>query len=265
MAILLVVDVGNSTIHLGLFSGEKVSYRYGMPVFPRQTEKRYSKEIKSFLLRNGIELPLKGVIIASVVTELTGVLVGAIRGLSSEAPLVVDATLDTGFRFEVPHPEEIGADRIADMVAAVKMCGPTAVVVDFGTATTISIVKDLRFKGGAILPGVRLMSESLHRGTSKLPFLDSATVKGERGSRISAIGRNTIGCMISGIIYGTAGAVQRIIAETEHEEGCPFDVVITGGYASVIAPVLTRRFTLDRDLVFKGLKIIYERNIRCTS
>jgi type III pantothenate kinase len=265
MAILLAADVGNSTIHLGLFSGEKLSYRYRMPAFPHHTDQRYSKEIKGFLSRNDIELPLKGVIIASVVTELTGVLVRAIRGLSSEVPLVVNATLDTGFRFEVTRSEEIGADRIAGIVAAVKMFGPTALVVDFGTATTISIIKDLRFKGGAILPGVRLMSESLHRGTSKLPSLDSATIKGERGSRITALGRNTIGCMISGIIYGTAGAVQRIIEETEHEEGCLFDMVITGGYASVIAPVLTRRFALDRDLVFKGLKILYERNIRCTS
>ena len=265
MATLLVVDVGNSTIHLGLFSGEKLSYRYRMPAFPRHTEQKYSEEIKGFLLKNGIALPLKAVIIASVVTELTEVLLLAIRVLSNEAPLVVDATLDTGFKFEVSRLEEIGADRIADMVAAVAMFGPTALVVDLGTATTISIVKDLRFKGGAILPGIGLMSESLHRGTSKLPYLDSATIKGETGKRITAIGRNTIGCMISGIIYGTAGAVQRIIAETEHEEGCSFDMVITGGYASVIAPVLTRRFTLDHDLAFRGLKIIYERNVRCTS
>jgi len=265
MAVLLVVDVGNSTIHLGLFSGEKLSYRYRMPAFPHHTEQWYSKEIKGFLSRHSITLPLKGVIIASVVTELTGVLLGAIRGLSREAPLVVDATLDTGFSFEVSHPEEIGADRIADMVAALKMFGQTAIVVDFGTATTISIVKDLRFKGGAILPGVWLMSESLHRRTSKLPYLDSVTIDGDRGNRISAIGRDTIRCMVSGIIYGTAGAVERIIAETEHEEGCPFDMVITGGYASAIAPVLTRRFTLEPDLAFKGLKIIYERNIRCTS
>jgi type III pantothenate kinase len=265
MPVLLAVDAGNSTIHLGLFSDGKVAYKYSMPSFPHYTEKRYSEEIKGFLSRNNVEAPLKGIIMASVVSGLTDILSGAIRGLSREPLLIVVATLDTGLRFGVSRPEEVGADRIADAVAAVKIIGPTVLVVDLGTATTISIVKDMSFIGGAILPGLGLMGESLHRGTSKLPALDAAIISGAKGSDIGAVGKDTIRCMISGIIYGTAGAVEKIIEETEREEGCNFEVVITGGHAYTIAPFLRRKFILYPDLALKGLQIIYSRNARCAS
>jgi type III pantothenate kinase len=262
MPMLLVIDAGNSMIHVGLFSDRKVMYKYSMPSFPRYSEEEYREEINGFLSRSDVESPLKGVIIASVVSWLTDLLSASIRGLSRETPLIVNAALDTGLRFGVSRPEEIGADRIADAVAAAEMIGPTVLVVDLGTATTISIVKDMSFIGGAILPGLGLMGESLHRGTSRLPALDAAMISGVKGSNIDAVGKNTIKCMISGIIYGTAGAVEKIIEETERQEGCTFEVVITGGHACTIAPFLRRKFILDPDLALRGLQIIYNRNAR---
>ena len=157
------------------------------------------------------------------------------------------------------NPEEIGSDRIANVVAAREIFGPPVVVADFGTATTISALKNKEFLGGAILPGMRLMSSSLRKGTAKLPFVNRFSKSQEVPHR--AMGKSTTACILSGIIYGTAGAVEVLVREMEKEESCRFKLVITGGNSFMMEHILSRKFSLDTDLTLKGLRFIFERNV----
>ncbi len=257
---LLVIDIGNSSITTGIFAGDHLLCRLEIPTRPQGDPGLYRGEFEKLLSGKNVEKPLNGVIISSVVPELTDALARSVKEISMGEPLTVDCSLDTGLTFDVERPEEIGADRIANAVAALKTFGSPVAVVDFGTATTISAVRDSRFLGGAILPGLRLMGEALHKGTAKLPAVDFVGKTGELVSSVAALGKNTTMCIISGIILGTAGAVERIVRGIETEEGCRFKVVATGGYSPAVAGYMERKCFLEPDLTLKGLRLIYERN-----
>lgn len=256
---LLAIDIGNSSINMGIFSGVVLLGKLRIPTHPALTIDIYRNKISDFLLKNGAGLPLRGVILSSVVPGIIEVLSAAVEGLSAKEPMILTTSLKTGQDFVVERPEEVGSDRIANVVAAGETFGPTVLVVDFGTATTISAVKDGKYVGGAILPGLRSMSDALHRDTSRLPLVDISSKTVE--SRIPVVGKNTTMCIISGIICGTAGAVERLIHEMEIEEACRFNVVITGGYSDMVARFLKKEYFRDTDLTLKGLRLIYERNI----
>lgn len=257
---LLAIDIGNSSIALGIFSATGLLGKSRIPTQPPGDAGLYRREIDAFLSEKIAEKSLDGVIMSSVVPELTGTFFDSLRGLSAREPLTVTSSMDTGLAFDVERPEEIGTDRIVNAVAALDaFVGPVA-VIDFGTATTISAVRDRRFLGGAILPGIRLMGEALHSGTAKLPAVDFSGKTMDSVSSAAALGKSTTACMISGMIYGTAGAVDRIIRGIETEEGCWFGAVATGGYASTVVSYMERECSLDPDLTLKGLRLIYERN-----
>ncbi len=256
---LLVIDIGNSSITTGIFAGDHLLDRLEIPTRPQGDPGLYRRELEKLLSGKNVEKPL-GVIISSVVPELTDALARSVKEISLGEPLTVDCSLDTGLTFDVERPEEIGADRIVNAVAAVEAFGSPVAVVDFGTATTISAVRDSRFLGGAILPGLRLMGEALHRGTSKLPAVELAPEWIAGPSGIRALGKNTIQCIISGIIYGTAWAVEGIIGAIEKEEGCILRVVVTGGYSEIMARFMKRECSIEPDLTLKGLRMLYERN-----
>lgn len=257
---LLVIDIGNSSITMGIFDRDRLLGRVSLPVRPRGDPAHYRGEIEAFMSERRVEEPLKGVIISSVVPELAGVLDCSVRQISAREPLTVAHSLDTGLTFDVERPGDVGADRISNAVAALEAFGSPVAVVDFGTATTISAVRDRRFLGGAILPGLRLMDEALHKGTAKLPSVYSAAESKGSVPLVAALGKNTTTSMISGMIYGTSGAVERIIRGIEAEQGCAFKVVITGGNAFMIMPYIERDCSVDPDLTLKGLRLIYERN-----
>jgi type III pantothenate kinase len=258
LAMLLAIDAGNTSIHIGLFADAILQDSLKIPTRPLRTTLDYRAVIEAFLAKQAAEKPLRGVIISSVVSELQDVLNNAVRGLSAHEPWNVSAALDTGLRFVVERPYELGADRVANAVAARDIFGEPALVVDFGTATTLSVVKDDRFVGGAILPGIAPMADSLHRNTSKLPHVDVNLLT----SRLPlvAIGKNTTKCIVSGIIYGTVGGVERLIAEMEREQGCTFKVVLTGGNSDLLSSFIQRDFFLEPDLTLHGLRLIFERN-----
>lgn len=261
---LLAIDIGNSSINIGLFDGSDIIGKLTLHTYPIRTVQAYRSEIKDFFSKKtGKSIqPHVGAIISSVVPELTDILNNSLKGLSRKEPLRFDASLDTGLTLDVEKPGEIGTDRIANAVAAREIVAPSALVVDFGTATTISAVKDSVFIGGTILPGIGLMADALYRGTSRLPLVDITSEMSSLDSSIPAAGKNTIKCIISGIIYGTAGAVERLITEIETNEGCNFKVVITGGYSSLIARFLKRDSYLEPDLTLYGLRLLFERNAR---
>ncbi|HET6514486.1 MAG TPA: type III pantothenate kinase [Thermodesulfovibrionales bacterium] len=256
---LLAIDIGNSTISAGLFSGALLRRRLKMPSHPRRDAEEYRKEIERFLASEAGGRELSGIVVSSVVPGLEEVLSHAITGMSVREPFIVGPSLDTGLGFDVEETGQVGPDRIVNAMAAREKYGDPVLAIDFGTATTISAVRNGKFIGGAILPGVGLMSEVLHTSTSRLPQVDIGAAVISLNRRLPAVGKGTTKCIVSGIIYGMAGAVDRLIHEIEREE-CPFIVVITGGYAALMAPFLERNVLFDQDLTLQGLRLIYERN-----
>ncbi len=257
---LLVIDIGNSSIVTGIFAGKRLFCRIDIPTRTLRDPAHYRGEIEAFLAKERVEKPLDGVVLSSVVPELTDGIARSVRDMSTPEPLIVAHSLKSGLTFDLERPDEVGSDRIANAVAALDAVGSPVAVVDFGTATTISAVRDGRFLGGAILPGIRLMGEAMHKGTAKLPAVDFTAKTGGLISSVTALGKNTTACMISGMIYGTAGAVERIIRGIETEEGCGFKVVATGGYSSMTVRHMERECFLDPDLTLRGLRLIHERN-----
>jgi len=256
---LLAIDIGNSLINIGFFDRADLPRTLKIPTHPKRPGGVYKNKIHDFLSKNHMETAIRGAIISSVVPDLTEKVCNAARDLGARHPIVVSASLPAGLTYGVEKPEEIGSDRIANIVAASELFGSPVLVVDFGTATTITALKNREFLGGAILPGIELMSSCLKKGTAKLPQVD--LVPGDGQVYPHAMGKNTTMCILSGIIYGTAGAVERLIYEMELGESCRFKVVVTGGNSFIMRGVLSRDFSLDPDLTLKGLRLIHERNI----
>lgn len=245
---LLAVDIGNTSISFGIFEGGDI-LSFKMNSVPAKPAGVYAEAVKG-MLRGKV---LSGVVVCSVVPELTGAVAQGARDATGKDPFITDCNSAHGLKLEVENPEEVGMDRIAGSAAAADMFGPPVVVVDFGTATTVNFVGESNtYKGGAILPGISLMGKSLVTGTARLP-----EVMPEMPD--SALGRDTVDSILSGIIYGTAGAVERIIAEVEAREGLKYKVVVTGGAHEHVLPALKRADHVEPALTLKGLRLIYER------
>lgn len=249
---VITVDIGNSSITLGLFEDYDLVGKARLKTQLSMTAEEYSDEIRAFL-PGGLEV--KGGIISSVVQEMTEPFSLALSKTTGLDPLILGQTVDSGLTFDVLKPEEVGADRIANVVGAARLYGEPAIVVDFGTATTLSIIRDNTFIGGTIMPGLEMMARALNAYTSRLPLVNLMV----SDDNIDLPGKNTRENIISGIIYGTAGAVERIIDEIESIEGRKFNVVLTGGFSVIMAKFIKRDFYLDPDLTLKGLRFIYER------
>jgi type III pantothenate kinase len=250
---LIGIDIGNSLINIGFFTIRGLLVKK-FETHPLRSSETYTSLLKDSIEEISIEKNTYEVIISSVVDSHTEILAKACKDLSPEKLLIVGPGVKTGLIFDIPNPEELGSDRIANSVASYELYKRPVAAVDFGTATTISVVgKDAHYIGGAILPGVGLMNKSLAKGTSKLA---EVVLKPPR----SALGIDTIGCIQSGIFYGTAGAIERILNEIEKEVNLTFNVVITGGFSCTISKFLRREFEIRPNLTLEGLEIIYQRN-----
>jgi type III pantothenate kinase len=249
---LIAIDVGNSTINIGFFTSSGLSVRR-VDTSPLQTVKEYVSLFNTFLSENHIDKISAGVIISSVVPGHTRGLKETLKQLIPADPLIVSCKIDTGLTFDIPEPEGLGSDRIANAVAAHELYHGPVAVVDFGTATAISIINDTHFIGGAIIPGIMLLNESLAHQTAQLSRVPLNPPQ-------SALGMNTVHCIQSGLFYGTAGAVERILGEIEQETGLTFRVIVTGGYGSLISQYLKKKHTVHPYLTLNGLKILYMRN-----
>jgi|Deesub1362A_J573_1020465.scaffolds.fasta_scaffold00183_29 type III pantothenate kinase len=247
---LLAIDIGNTSINVGLFVDGLIVHK--LNTRPLRSPLWYRNELESILKMEGIDKAPEGVVISSVVPGHTEVVKEGVRKLSGKEPLVVSPQVVKGLKLDIKSPEELGADRLTASFAAVRLFGAPVAVVDFGTATTVNFVGSGNvYKGGAILPGIGLMSRALWSETAKLPKVEVTRAS-------SALGKNTADCILSGIIYGTAGAVERIISEVEELEGEQYKVAATGGFLEVVLPNLKRVDFVEPALVLKGLKIIYE-------
>jgi type III pantothenate kinase len=208
-----------------------------------------------FVNQNHIEKKTVHCIISSVVPGHTGRLHEAVDLFAGRAvgPLTVNHELETGLCLKIRAPQTLGADRLANAAGAFALYKKAVAVADFGTATTITMVDGkANLIGGAIMPGLRLMSAAL--GTTAQ--LEEVLL----GKPDSALGRDTEAGILSGLFYGTAGAVERIIAEVTGETGAPFMTVITGGHCLAMQQYMTRPCEKRPDLIHEGLRIIYEKN-----
>ncbi len=245
---LLAIDIGNSNIKIGLFDEAGLKTR-STATHPLRERGFYEELLRGFLQGGG---PAGGVL-SSVVPSHSDLFSGLLSSLTGAPPLVVTHSLDTGLVLDVEEPGALGPDRIANAAAAYEMIRGRVAVVDLGTATTITLVdRGGRLLGGAILPGLELMCSSLSAATGRLPAVRPVPPAGP-------LGRETKSSIISGVVYGTAGAVERLLGEMASLTG-EFVTVVTGGNGRLIRGVLRRESLFVPELTLTGLRLIYERN-----
>lgn len=265
---ILAVDVGNTTIGLCLFLKLEDSISFfikKIPTHPAKSTEAYKKIICEFMnskfnIQNSKKLVAHCLsseidsVISSVVQSINMPITSAIKEIIGKEPLVVSHKLDCGLAFDVKHPEKVGADRIANALAGFDYFKKPVAVVDFGTATTITVVGKHNshpvLLGGAIMPGINLMQRSLHESTSKLP---STLLKKPK----TALGKNTVSAITSGILFGTAGAIETLIKNMEKELNFRLKLILTGGHAKLMSSLIKRKHSLEPDLTFQGLRLIY--------
>ena len=254
---ILAVDIGNTNIVLGAIEGERILFLERMATDRSATEMEYLVRIRSVLLFRGIRAEeLEGAVLCSVVPIVTMNVRPAVEQLIGKRAVVVGPGIKTGLRINIDNPGALGADRVADAVAAVHHYPVPLITIDMGTATTVGVVDENKtFIGGMIVPGVMVSLNALAGGTAQLPHISLDPPK-------HAIGRNTVECMQNGIIYHNAAGVDGMIERIEQQLGQKCTVVMTGGLSTVIAPHCKHELILDPELLLKGLVILYHKNAR---
>jgi type III pantothenate kinase len=252
---IIAVDIGNTNIVFGFVNDWRVEHVFRISTDSGRTSDEYKILLSAFMREEGIvRLSIKDFIISSVVPPLTPIFKTVAKKLIDKDAVLINSDLDIGIRFDVDDPKLTGTDRICNVFEAHRMF-PTenAVAVDFGTATTFSIVtKDGRFVGGPISIGILAAATELYRKTSQLPRI-------ELNKPLSAIGKNTVEEMQSGIVIGLGGMIDRLIESIENELKEPVHVIATGGISHVMDGVSKRIETFDKLLTLKGIYGIYER------
>ena len=252
---VLAVDIGNTNVVIGCFEDEKIIFTERLSTNREATVLEYIVTIKTVLeMNNLMQADFEGAVISSVVPSVTQTVKEAVYRLILHDAMIVDASLKTGLKICLDNPKQLGNDRIADAVAAAEYYPLPLIIVDMGTATTISVIdKNKNFLGGIIMPGLKVSLDSLVNRTSQLP-----TISLEAPDKV--IGTNTIDCMKSGIIYGTASTLSGVISRIEKELGESCTVVSTGGLAHTVVPYCEREIIMDDELLLKGMMLLYKRN-----
>lgn len=254
---ILTVDIGNSNIVLGGMDGDKVVFEARIRTEATKTSDQYCVELKILLDVYGLSASsVEGAIISSVVPQVLNSFQTAVKKLTGKTPLVVGPGLKTGLNILLDNPSQTGADLVVGSVAALREHKPPLIIIDMGTATTMAVLNQQgALVGGCIMPGVRISMDALTERTALLPGLQLDQPQ-------HAIGRNTIDCMRSGIMMGSASMLDGMIDRMEAELGCKTTVVATGGIGKFIIPLCQREIIYDKDLLLKGLAALYRDNKR---
>jgi len=253
---ILAVDIGNTNIVIGCIEQEKIFFTERVATNASKTELEYVVEFKALLDLYEIEKSdITGGIISSVVPPLNGTITAAMKKFFHIDPILVGPGVKTGLNIHMDNPASVGADLIVNAVAGLKYYGAPLVIIDMGTATTFSVLDEKKnYAGGMIIPGVRVSLDSLVNRTSQLPRISLDAPK-------KVVGKNTIDCMKSGIIFGQAAMIDGLIERTIDELGYDAKVVATGGLSSRIVPDCRHEIIIDNELTLKGLAIIYYKNV----
>ena len=252
---LLAIDIGNTNIVIGVIREDEIVFKVRIATDRTRTSDQYGVEIKNMLEAFDVRREdITDCIISSVVPPVfNSVRTGVIKMIGKQ-PMVVGPGLKTGLDIQVDSPAQVGSDRIVIAVAALAEYKAPLILMDLGTATTVEVVEPPRtYIGGMIFPGVRFSLEALTSRAAQLPGISLDKPK-------SIIGKNTVDCMRSGMMYGTAAMLDGIIERMEEEMGHKATVIATGGMAQFITPLCRREIILEKDLLLKGLNIIYKKN-----
>lgn len=254
---ILTIDIGNSNIVLGGVRDQEIVFEARLRTEPTKTSDQYCVDLKILMEVYGVSnKDIEGTIIASVVPQVLNSMRTAIQKLTGKVPLVVGPGLKTGLNILLENPGQTGADLVVADVAALREHKPPLIVIDMGTATTMSVLdKNGAHIGGCIIPGVKISMDALTDRTALLPGLQLDQPK-------KAIGRNTIDAMRSGIMMGTACMLDGMVERMEAELGSKTTVIATGGIAKFIVPMCKTPMIYDKDLIIKGLAALYRDNKR---
>ncbi|MBO5452627.1 MAG: type III pantothenate kinase [Clostridia bacterium] len=252
---ILAVDIGNTNIVIGGFDGDELRFVSRIATNIKATEDEYAGKIRSVLnLHDVVKSDVKGAIISSVVPALNTIMKKAISFIYGVDSVMVGPGIKTGIKIHCDNPASVGADLICGCVAAHYLYGSPSLIIDMGTATKMMLMdKDGAFTGAAIIPGVNIGLNALASGTAQLPHIGLEAPK-------SVVGKNTVDCMLSGVVFGNASLIDGMIDRFNEATGEELKVYATGGLAQTIVPHCKHEITLDENMVLKGLNILYKKN-----
>ena len=252
---LLTVDIGNTNITLGLFRDSLLCSTARLATDQTKTADQYAVDIKEVLSLRGEDISnIEDAIISSVVPSVGAAISSAITLLCDTVPLMLGPGIKTGLNIRIDNPAQLGADLAAGAVGALAEYTMPCIIIDMGTATTLSVLdKNGTFLGGSIAAGVNLTLKALASGTAALPSIALSAPK-------SVVGTNTTECMQSGLILGTAAMLDGLIERIEDELGETATVVATGGLSKEIISLCKKDIIYNENLLLEGLRLIYEKN-----
>lgn len=253
---LLAIDVGNTQTVVGVFQGERLEWHWRLATRGERTADELALLFGGFLSQQGLSFSrqITGVCLASVVPDQTAALREMVDRYFHFEPVVIEPGTKTGLAILTDNPREVGADRIANAVAAVALYGGPCIVVDFGTATTYDAVSERgEYLGGAIAPGIQVSAEGLFSSTARLPRVELTPPR-------SVIGKNTVDSLRSGVLFGSVAEVEGTVERMQKELGGHATVVATGGLAEVLVPLCASIDRHDPWLTLEGLRLVYDKN-----
>lgn len=252
---ILVIDVGNTNIVIGAYEKDKLLKTFRLSTIYERSSDEIGMTMCSLLEFNKIDIKkIDSAIVSSVVPQVMFSLERAIKKYLNTEPLIVNSKMNTSLNILYDNPKEVGADRIVNAVAVMKMYPGRSVIIDFGTATTFCALDNNNYLGGVICPGIKISLDALISNTAKLPKIE--LIKTEK-----IIGKNTVSSMQSGMVYGYAGQVDYIVNKMKEEmQGDDIKVIATGGMASLIAAAANSIDILEPNLTIHGLKYLYDMN-----
>lgn len=254
---LLAIDIGNTNIVIGCIKDDEIVFKARIATDRTRTSDQYGVEIKNMLEAFGVSKEeVEDCIIASVVPPVFNSVQTGVLKVIGKQPMVVGPGLKTGLNIHVDIPSQVGSDLIVAAVAALAEYPAPLVLIDLGTATTIEVIEPENvFIGGLIFPGVMVSLDSLSSHAAQLPGISLDKPK-------KVIGKNTVDCMRSGMMYGTAAMLDGLIDRIAEELGHESTIIATGGLAQFVIPLCKHEIILEKELLLKGLNIIYKKNKR---
>ena len=246
---ILAIDVGNTNIIIGVIDAKKTHFVERITTTIGKPNLEYAVALKSILeIYHIAPDQLDGAIVSSVVPPLNRTILAAIRKITGLNAMLVGSGMKTGLNILMDNPKSVGSDMIVNAVGALAEHEPPIIIIEMGTATTMSVI-------GAILPGLRVSLDSMSASTAQLPRISLDTPR-------RVIGKNTIDCMRSGVIFGNAAMIDGMLDRIEEELGEKTSIIATGGISKIVLPLCSHTITYDGALLMKGLLHLYEKNRR---